>query len=90
MAHFLNSIRYEQRQWGPVQLAAAVFVRGQYGGAADRARTWLPFAAVMSAGLFWGGRGFLLTWALLAAASTAWFLAYSALSNKGNARILSV
>ena len=64
VAHTLNVMAYGgRRRWESVSLASLIFFRGRFVSAAAVAKTWLPFAALMALGGYFGGLRFLFGWA---------------------------
>ncbi|KAG8098580.1 hypothetical protein GUJ93_ZPchr0013g34881 [Zizania palustris] len=75
VANNLNRLFYSGHdKWNVVNLAAVMFLRGRWVSAASVAKTFLPFALVLTIGTLLGGTAFLIGLLAFAAAMTGWFL----------------
>ena len=73
VCHFLNQVKYDKKEWRMVDLAAAMFLKGQFVGAAGFAKTWLPHVCLVVLGLVFGGSVFFVCWLFfMIAAGCSW------------------
>lgn len=82
VAHAMNAALYDgSRRWNAVWLTLGMLRRGSHVGLLGFAKTWAPFACIMTLGLYFLGRLFFLSWLALFALSSGWFIAHSLLSH---------
>ncbi len=73
VGHFLNQVRYNNKDWDVVNIATAIFIHGQFIGAASLAKTWLPHVGLVVLGTILGGVPFLFCWLIsVIAIGCAW------------------
>lgn len=73
VGHFLNQVRYDNKDWDVVNIATAIFIHGQFIGAASFAKTWLPHVCLVVLGTVFGGMPFLFCWLIsVIATGCAW------------------
>lgn len=71
--HFLNQVHYDKTEWSVVNIATAIFLKGQFVGAAGFAKTWLPHVCLVIVGSLLGGMTFFFCWLFVViAAGCTW------------------
>lgn len=74
VANNLNRLRFRNGGWNVVNLAAMIFLKGQWVNKGAVARSLVPFIVVFGAALYFGGVTFLTFWAFFTFLLVGWFL----------------
>ncbi|XAR73818.1 hypothetical protein NMG60_11007915 [Bertholletia excelsa] len=74
VANNLNRLAFQSGGWNVVNLAALIFLKGQWVNKASMVRSYLPFVIVFGLGLTFGGLTFVAFWAFFTFLLVGWFL----------------
>ncbi|KAK1363520.1 Reversion-to-ethylene sensitivity1 [Heracleum sosnowskyi] len=74
VANNLNRLKFRNGGWNVVNLAAMIFLKGQWVNKAAMARSLVPFVLVFGTALYFGGVTFLAFWAFFTFLLVGWFL----------------
>lgn len=74
VANNLNRLKFRNGGWNVVNLAAMIFLKGQWVNKAAMARSIVPFVFVFGTALYFGGATFLTFWAFFTFLLVGWFL----------------
>ncbi|KAL5705612.1 hypothetical protein ACHQM5_023895 [Ranunculus cassubicifolius] len=75
VANSLNRLGYGgPGGWNVVNLAILFFLKGKWVNKTAIVKTFLPFVVVCGLGLYFGGWGFFVSWALFTVALVGWFV----------------